>query len=204
MRQRSNTGSYTQVFLHHLLWSVRSDLLQVPGHVTYLALLCLHPIKTSLREEPQAVSHARGLPGGKSRGSTPAPPCDPCPWASMSPSLTSVFPGEGVPAQLLALRSGAPRAATSEPTTRLWKCSLEDGIWRGGCYFGAVSNLGRTHSDKVLYLPGQEDPEGRLLGRTSAAVRPRAAPGHRDRHLVLMAPRGKRLETLKALRAKRT
>lgn len=26
VRQRSNTRSYTQVFLHHRLWSVRSDL----------------------------------------------------------------------------------------------------------------------------------------------------------------------------------
>lgn len=64
MRQRSNTRSYTQVFLHHLLWSVSSDLLQVPGHVTYLTLLCLHPIKTS-EEEPQAAAPASGLPGGK-------------------------------------------------------------------------------------------------------------------------------------------
>lgn len=168
--------------------------------MTYLTLLCLHLINTSLQgmpcpQEPHCLTCQKAA--WEKQGWTPAPPCVACPWADVSASLTSAFPpGEGslhgAWHRGLALRSGAPCCDQRAHSQAL--CKVFAGRWRLAwwfCYFGATSNLERTHSNKTLYFPGQDDNEGRLLGGTSAAIYGHVLPQGTDRHLPgLDGPKG--------------
>ena len=72
------------------------------------------------------------------------------------------------------------------------------GFWCGSFLnFETMSNLKATHSDTALYLPGQEDPDMRPLGRTTSSNPRPWAPGTHG--LKEQASK-----TSKALGAKRT
>lgn len=98
-RQRSDTCSYTGLSLPPVVVNQEGSVTGTWSSVTYLTLLCLHHINTSLPgmpcpQEPHCLTCPKAA--WEKQGWTPAPPCDPCPWAGVSASLTSAFPpGEG-------------------------------------------------------------------------------------------------------------